>query len=157
MLPGTQHLKKESNSCQLHSINTCSLEWNQYALSIYINMHKEKGSCFQEPALALGCSWLKVIEDPAWESPSQLVVARVSPHACNIQSNRETKLVVWSEGKGTLQSCLFFPPLWAKKLNTRGSSDFAQNPVFIFILNIWVLKENKWTYFKEHQHFLVGD
>ena len=29
---GTQNLKKEGNSCQLHSINACSLEWNKYAL-----------------------------------------------------------------------------------------------------------------------------
>lgn len=35
---GTQSLKKEGDSCQLHSINACSLEWNQCALLL---LHQE--------------------------------------------------------------------------------------------------------------------
>lgn len=38
MLPRNSSLKKEGNSCQLHSINACSLEWNQYAL---FHLHQE--------------------------------------------------------------------------------------------------------------------
>lgn len=35
---GAQSLKKEGDPCQLHSINACSLEWNQCAL---LPLHQE--------------------------------------------------------------------------------------------------------------------
>lgn len=74
--------------------------------SICIKMHKEKGSCFYEPRLAFWCFRLKVIGESAWEPLCQSLIARVSPHACNIEPNRETKLVVQLEGQGTFLSLL---------------------------------------------------
>lgn len=84
--------------------------WNgtNRPFSICIKRDKKKGNCLQVPRLVFWCSWLQVMAEPTWGPPGQSVVARISPHAYDREPNRETKVDLWSEGKGTYLSCILF-------------------------------------------------
>lgn len=60
---GTQSLKKEGDSCQLYSINACSLEWNQCALLL---LHQEAKS---RAVVSSSQDWhFSVLGSRSWDS-----------------------------------------------------------------------------------------